>query len=309
MTPIQQQLLEAYREIEITKASIQHTHEVEDRLEEEVKALNEMERRLPKEQRDVDILEREGLTGLVLNIVGGREEKIEKQREEYDLLASRHIELFKSVKLLRFELEILKKKNTTLEQLEMKAATLLKKRETELRIADPKLNETFKDLNQHLTDLANQRNRIRKATDTGEKVVTSFVEIEESLEKALDNINNSESGSGALAHEAAKGAQYNFRKSKTTLIRFQKEMEDIFEIPPVDTNIKFEDFSEYSGVVFQGFGLNLFFIQKVNSTLGRVREKRKDIEIVVNILDQHLEKTSDQIEELESRKRELILNT
>src|SRR6187551_695494 len=120
MTQLHQQLQEAIREAERIRKIKEHTSELTIRLESEEKALLAMEATLTKEQRDVETLEREGLTTMFRKFIGDREEELDKEREEYLRASLRFNEIYKSVELIRFELDLLSKKEQNLEAVEGK---------------------------------------------------------------------------------------------------------------------------------------------------------------------------------------------
>ncbi|MBK8833020.1 MAG: hypothetical protein IPN60_19610 [Saprospiraceae bacterium] len=83
MSELQQQLKESIQELETIRKVSEHTAQLRERLAAEEKALLVMETTLAKEQRDVETLESEGLTSMFRKFIGDREEKLEKEREEY----------------------------------------------------------------------------------------------------------------------------------------------------------------------------------------------------------------------------------
>jgi hypothetical protein len=62
MTDLHRQLHDSIKELEQIRKIKGHTAELNQRLVEEQSALNEMEKILDKEQRDVEELEKEGLS-------------------------------------------------------------------------------------------------------------------------------------------------------------------------------------------------------------------------------------------------------
>lgn len=62
MTELHLQLEEKLREYETIRKVCEHTVQLQQRLEREQAALVDMDQTLDKEQRDVETLEREGLT-------------------------------------------------------------------------------------------------------------------------------------------------------------------------------------------------------------------------------------------------------
>jgi hypothetical protein len=93
MTPIHEQLLESLKELEILCESIVHANELSIRLDNEEREFAMLDKMLSREQRDVDVLEQIGITSLLRRMIGDREERIEEEREEYDRVSKRHIEL------------------------------------------------------------------------------------------------------------------------------------------------------------------------------------------------------------------------
>ena len=104
MSELQQQLKESIEELTRIRMVGEHMRQLTSRLQAEEKALQVMEATLTKEQRDVEALEREGLTSMFRKFLGDREEKLEKEREEYLKASLRYNEIYKSVELIRFEL-------------------------------------------------------------------------------------------------------------------------------------------------------------------------------------------------------------
>ena len=153
MSELQQQLKESIQELETIRKVSEHTAQLRERLAAEEKALLVMETTLAKEQRDVETLEREGLTSMFRKFIGDREEKLEKEREEYLRASLRFNELFKSVELIRFELDLLSKKEQSQDTVARRVETLIAYREKELLDLDPQVALVLKGINQQADKL------------------------------------------------------------------------------------------------------------------------------------------------------------
>lgn len=70
MTPIHQQLLESLHELEILHKGLAHAEELSIRLADEERELALFEKMVPREQRDIDILEKNSITRLIRNVIG-----------------------------------------------------------------------------------------------------------------------------------------------------------------------------------------------------------------------------------------------
>jgi hypothetical protein len=108
---------------------------------------------LDKEQKDVELLEKEGLTTMFHKFLGDREAKLDKEREEYLKASLRYNEIYKSVALIRYELDLLSKKEENQENVEREIAVLLKQREEELMQYDPEVALQLKGINDQVDKL------------------------------------------------------------------------------------------------------------------------------------------------------------
>src|SRR5687767_14282871 len=184
MSILHQQLLECIREVESIRQCKDLASQLTIRLEEEEQHLKKWEARIPKEQRDVDILEGEGITSLITKFIGNRENKIEEEKDEY-LRASRHyMDIYNSIELLRFELDILKKKEETLKIVENRLVSLMKEREKELILSDPKIAELINKINNDSNLLMTPIKNIGNLIKSGEEIIDNLVIIGQNLIEA-----------------------------------------------------------------------------------------------------------------------------
>jgi hypothetical protein len=171
MTAIHQQLKDSIRELEQIRKIKTHTAELQNRLAAEEKALHLMERQLDKEQRDVETLEREGLTAMFYKFLGDREERLIQEREEYLRASLRYNDLFKSVQLIRFELDLLTKKEQQEAAVERRIDSLIAHREEELLIHDPSAGHTLKGIHKETDKLNAYAIEVEEAYAAGTKAL------------------------------------------------------------------------------------------------------------------------------------------
>lgn len=233
MSAIHQQLQETIQELERIKKIKQHTLQLEERLQQEMNSLAVMEKTLHKEQRDVEAMEKEGISTMLHKFIGDREEKLEKEREEYLRASLKYNEYYKSVNLIRFELDLLSKKEHDEERMERRVDALLSMREKEIM----ELNA------EHAAELR----QLHKQTDTINKFI---VEIEEAHKAGLqahelvrrteqllrdafrhgqhDAWSNRNRNHDNLKHYAIDQARDLANQSRHALIQFGNELKDVF---------------------------------------------------------------------------------
>src|SRR5687767_10856400 len=137
MSEIRKLLKEKILELEQIRKIKLHIVHLRDRLKDEEKALEVMGIMLDKEQRDVELLEKEGFQSMLRKFIGDREQKLEKEKDEYVRAALRYNALFKSVELIKYELDLLEKKDQNEDAVKYHVEELISKRGEELLRLDP----------------------------------------------------------------------------------------------------------------------------------------------------------------------------
>src|SRR6187549_83285 len=181
MTELQQQLRESIKELEQIRKVQEHTAQLQVRLRAEEKDLEVMEKMLAKEQMDVEALEREGLTTMFHKFLGDREQKLDKEREEYLRASLRYNELYKSVQLIRFELDLLLKKEQNLDAVERRIASLIPFREEQLMKEDPAVALILKGINDQVDKLHKYEAEVEEANIAGDNALKVVLATEQHL--------------------------------------------------------------------------------------------------------------------------------
>lgn len=314
MSQLQQQLRDSIRELEQIRKIKAYTSELQLRLAEEEKALEVMELMLAKEQRDVEQLEKEGLTAMFRKFIGDREEKLEKEREEYLRAALRYNELFKSVGLIRYELDLLLKKEQNLEAVERRLEALIHDRGKELLDMDAQAGRDLKALYQRMDQLQASEVEMEEAFQAGMKALENLQETERSLQVARergqhDMWGGRRLGSGDLKHSAIDQARQSAQHARHTLIRFVKEMRDIYKDREYHFEFRIEEFGRFMDVFFDNLISDWLVQQKINTSLMSVSTTRQQVEAVIFQLDQDRKEIKNKLDALEEEEKRIILQS
>lgn len=317
MTQLHQQLQEAIREAERIRKIKEHISELTLRLEAEEKALLSMETTLTKEQRDVETLEREGLTTMFRKFIGDREEKLDKEREEYLRASLRFNELYKSVELIRFELDLLTKKEQNLETVERKVATLINLREEELMRLDPNVALKIKSIHEQTDKLHKYSIEVEEAFKAGQEALTFVRGAEQHLIDAQlmgqRDMWGSRSryglNSGRFKHESIDKARDMAYQSQHALIRFGNELKDVFKGHKLEVDMKIEDFGRFADIFFDNIITDYLVQQKISKSLINVTGTRQKLDHIMQSLDNERNVIREKLEALERERKNVIVSS
>lgn len=314
MTQLHQQLKESLQELERIRKIQDYTTQLTTRLATEEKALAEMETTLAKEQRDVEELEREGLTTMFRKFLGDREEKLEKEREEYLRASLRFNELYKSVELIRFELDLLSKKEQDLPTVERRVDTLIAYREKELMDVDPKAALTLKGINEQTDKLHKYSTEVEEAFNAGMNALEFVRATEQYLTNARfmgqqDMWNKSYRRAGPRKYESLDQAKNMAYQSRHSLLRFANELKDVYKDINLAFNMDIEEFGRFADIFFENLITDFLVQQKITKSLVNVTGTRQQVEAIMQRLDQERNVIREKEERLEMERKRVVITS
>jgi hypothetical protein len=313
MSNTHQQLKASLQKLErINKIEI-HIGQLTERLRAEEAALQLMEKTLVKEQRDVEILEKEGLTTMFRKFLGDREEKLEKEREEYLRASLRFNELYKSVELIRFELDVLEKKQEHRQPTEEKIKTLMQAREQEILSLHSDETKALQAIHAQLDKLSTYSIEVEEAYQAGEEALKFVTNTERFLLSAREMSKSHfrygrPPGSGRAKFNAIDNARKMAYQSRHALIRFGDELKDVYTDYELKFNMTLADFGKFANVFFDNLITDYFVQQKVSQSLVNVSGTRKNVETILNALNAERGAISDKEKALEEERVRIIVS-
>ena len=312
MTDLHQQLQDSIRELEQIRKVRQHLDELNKRLDTEQAALNVMEKTLAKEQRDVETLEREGLTTMLRKFIGDREEKLEKEREEYLKASLRYNELYKSVQLIRYELDLLARKEANEEIVKNRIDVQLKMREKEIMELDPATGEELKNLLEQTDRLTRYAVQVEEAFVAGNDSLTFVRAAERHLLDAQSwgqrDMWGGRHGSSHMKHQSINEAKSMANQARHALIKFGHELKDVYKEVQLKVNMDIEEFGKFGDIFFDNIISDYLAQQKINKSLANVSATRQQLENVMHQLQEEKGNIMSNKEDLERQRRDIIVN-
>lgn len=314
MSELQQQLKESIEELARIRRVGEHISQLTARLSEEEKALQVMETTLTKEQRDVEALEREGLTSMFRKFLGDREEKLEKEREEYLKASLRYNEIFKSVELIRFELDLLQQKEQSHDAVAGRIDVLMKEREAELMRLNPAVATVLKGIHEQTDKLIAYRTEVEQASSAGQQALDLVRGTEQNLHSALlmgqrNMWGSRQYGVGQQKHEHIDVARKMAYSSRHALIRFGNELKDVFHDMELRFNMEIEDFGAFANIFFENLISDFIVQQKISKSLVNVTATRQQVELIMQQLQQELDTIRGKLEDLDKERKKVIVTS
>jgi hypothetical protein len=311
MSELHQQLSDKIRQLEQIRKIKSHIGELRGRLQVEEESLAAMEKVLDKEQRDVEILEQEGLTTMLRKFLGDREEKLEKEREEYLRASLRFNELFKSVELIRFELDLLTRKERSVEAVQGEVELLMKARETEMLQGNDENARALTAIHLQTDKLSKYSVQIDEALAAGQAAM-QFVR------RAMDHLADAQQwgqrgmwggqrGAGHMKWRSIDEARKMVVEGRHALIRFGNELKDVDDSLRVSTNLDIETFGKFGETFFDNIITDWIVQQKINKSLHAVDQMRIQVENILMHLQSVTSEIKASLQGLEKRRREIVI--
>ena len=276
---------------------------LERNLKNEEVELNSLEKRLEKEKKDVDNLNKTSLSNFFATIFKNKDKKLEKEKEEYLNVQIKHEEVLSNINELKSELQNKKEMLYSIDKCEKEYEKIMDEKISILKNnGDYETKENIKRLDDKLNELIDKNNEIREAYGAGKRLLEAVASAKGELEGAKKWGNFDIIGGDAMSSIAKQSkirkANIQFERVSQLMSEFNKELEDI----------KLSSL-EFSNVTF---ALDVFFdnIFTDISVQRRIKEAIEDIENlenkIKNILYALQSKDEEVVRNLNSIKNEYI---
>lgn len=313
MSKLYQDLKDAILEHkQLEKVSV-HYDRISKQLKEESAALDKLEKQLRKEQRDVEKLEKTSVRSLFYKTLGNKEEKLEKERQEYVEVSLRYNDMYKSLNLLNYELDLLGKKLTSKEVVENRVNALMKQREQELMQTDPKVRAQLMQLNKSIDNTHIVLKDIDEAFAAGGAALKVLQAMIVQLKSAknwgqYDMMGNNKSAS-YVKHQAINRAHSYASQARNLLMRFKEELQDVYTDVKLDLRIHFEGIDRFTDVFFDNLITDFIVQQKIKKSLDSVMRVADQVENAMRQLQNEKPKQDAVFEKIALQREQLILNS
>lgn len=258
-----------------------------NRNEERLKTLEE---NLKKEEKDVLKLEGMSLSSFFFNVIGKKEDKLDKERREYLAAKLQFDELALSIKELNYLIKEYDEELLSYVGVEEKYKDLLEKKQNTLTSEDTESSRILRELLDKLDELKLDIKEVKEAIAAGRKASKSLIEMKQPLESAQGwgvwDILGGGFFSDLIKHSKIDDANKISYYAQQDLSRFRKELSDVNEFTDIKVNIG--SFAAFADFFFDGLFADWFVQSKINESLSNVRNAINNVENILQDLDSNL---------------------
>ncbi|MBQ2720229.1 MAG: hypothetical protein IJF23_01715 [Clostridia bacterium] len=285
---------------------IDHLTSEREMLERKVHALGLVKK---DEQDDVDLLESRSLAAFFYAVIGKKNEKLDKEREEAYAAAVKYDAAVRELEAVKDDIWKYKDELSSLHGCEKQYDALLTEKAAVLTSSE---NETASEIfkcEELISSMQSRKKEIDEAISAGKTALATANSIISSMEDAEGYGTWDVFGGGLIAdvlkHGAIDDAQEKIEVLQIQLRRFKTELVDV-KIKG-DISVGLDSFTKFADHFFDGLFMDLSVLDTIRESLDSVKDTHNQINRVLGKLETMLESTERQIDLCEKERKELIL--
>lgn len=263
-----------------------------------------------KEQSDVDQLEGHSLAAFFYGIIGKKDEKLSKEKEEAYAAKVKYDTASYELTAVLEELEQCQIRLRDLKQCERRYEDLLKEKSREMKSSGQMSGKEILNLEEQEAYLESQKKEVGEAIRAGREALDTTDAILSSLGSA-ENWGTWDLIGGGLMTDIIKHGKLDEAQNQVTTLqenlrRFKTELADI-EIQ-ADLQVGIDGFMRFADVFFDGLFVDWAVMNKISSSKSQVQDTRAEIERVLNHLYSMDRKIQADLEGTRQKRKDLIIN-
>jgi len=286
------------------------SREIEDELRNKKIIRQNLRQVLSKEGEDIKRLEKNSINTMFLSLVGKKEEKLEKEQEEYLLAKLKYDECEEQIlNLEKNKLEV----NTLLmeyHKMDKELNSLIKEKENILIGEGGDEGIQLKENLIRIDELKVDIKEVKEAIGSGKEAIRSLDEVGDSLRKAKGWGTWDLLGGGLIAnigkHNAIDKANCLAREVQFRLRNFKKELQDVNEFTNIEVSIS--GFMTFADFFLDGIIADWFVQSKINEASRNVDEVKNRITYIIADLNKNLIHMEHSLNNLEYNIKEILEN-
>ena len=226
---------------------------------------------LAKEEIDVQKLERTSLTALFYSVLGSREEKLEKERQELLSVQLQYQQTKHQVAYLERELAHIQAQLDTLAHVEAEYEALLSEKEAFLHGSERETDSQLIAYAEQSGGLVSKLKELSEAIRAGKDVLASLEGVLASLQSARNWGTWDMLGGGLIStivkHDRIDDARDGIHEVQAQLTSFERELADVGE--RIQLGIEIGEFETFADYFFDSLIFDWAVQSKINASLER----------------------------------------
>lgn len=311
LEPILQQLRTRLSEYTSLNKAKRHYDALQNQLKRKQEERKELLKKLQKEERDVEQLEGKSIKKLFHNVLGNKEQQLDKERQEYLDASLLYNTCIESIELLEFEIQVLSDKVTRIPGIEKDIKGLKEARTQEILHGNQ--DSVQQALQKVLVDLDNcihDRQEHLEALSAGKKALSELNIVANHLKKAKDwgewDMMDKRRNSSYMKYSAIDRARSHIPRAQMNLNVFKRELLDV-GMSESTLVVSIEDFGGFTNVFFDNIITDWIMQQKLTKSINSISRSMQIIHEALVYLDNKLEEFDQKYQALIMTKDEIIL--
>ena len=292
----------------------QRLEEILKQLEKQSSSLknkaDELAKTLAKEQRDVEKIEGVSLSSIFFNIIGKKEERIDKEKREAYAALLKYDNAKRELEEVYREIELRKNELNSLVGCEDKYKAKFKEKVEYIKKNDSQNAREIIDIENKITYFNSQIKEINEAIVAGKRALEYARDARDCLDSADSWSTWDLFSDGMMAdimkHSKLDEAQECVSRMQSTLRRFKTELSDVNI--NADITVKLSGFTEFADYFFDGLFVDLAVKSHIESLIYEVSNVSRNVSEIVNKLENNSTIIREEIDKLNDQYDNLVRN-
>ncbi|MCL3781986.1 hypothetical protein EMN47_16490 [Prolixibacteraceae bacterium JC049] len=268
---------------------------------------------LKKEFKEYKDMEKLSLTSIFHTLLGNKEEKLEKEREEYLLAKVKYDSLKDEIELIENQLEKVDGALKNITSVDEEYQRLFKAKEELILGTNDELAGQLNRMAEEVGRNRIQKNEAIEAYKAGEKVLVELDQIGKVLNSAhnwgvADALGGGMLGLLATSQKHSKIDEVKRMASRTqySINRFIKELKDVDIDLQIDRLIEIGEMLTFADYFFGGLIADIMVQQKIQESQRRLASVARRITLILTRLKEEIRRVNSNIQQLEEKRVELV---
>ena len=266
--------------------------------------------RMKKEKKDVEELEKKNMKSLFTEILGDKEEQLERERQEYLQVVLHHNSIIDEIETLEYEQKILKQNlSKDRKELERELENTLNLKEKKLK-GSPQYKKRLQEFDTTLHKLHYRIRNIEEAIEQGKT-------LHDKLKGIVYNLKHVKKWGPYKMHGKGRYSSYNKKTyidkanreaiiAKVFIKKFDKELRDVF--PDIDVHLSMEFFENFLDHFYDNLITDWMIQRKLDNAIHNISNMEDKLKRILMTLDKEMQEVKLQDASIRKEKDSFIRN-
>ena len=288
------------------------SQEANSRLKSKEERSVQLKQLLEKEYHDVEQLDKLNLTALFYSILGNKDKKQEKERQEYLKAKLQYEEAIEEIKLIKRTVEQLRIEINLLKNSEEKYQLLLREKEEFLLSLEDESSKNLQGVIDDINAAALHIQEIEEVLQEAEPALHYLNETFNQLQSAESWGTFDMIGGGLLVTSIKHGkideARLGISKAQFYLDNLSRELRDVVLPTQLNESIDIGDFDSFGDYIFDGLIFDFIVQEKISKSKSHVQRVYLQVSTIEHMLKNQLQELQNAIKAKMQQKLQLLKN-